>query len=75
MSVVLLCCAVCCAAQGVDYFTIHAGVLLRYVPLTAKRITGEATRHAPAHIAHTGVHALNTHTHVLAGTALRSAGF
>jgi phosphomethylpyrimidine synthase len=28
------------AEQGVDYFTIHAGVLLRYVPLTAKRITG-----------------------------------
>ncbi len=28
------------AEQGVDYFTIHAGVLLRYIPLTAKRITG-----------------------------------
>ena len=28
------------AEQGVDYFTIHAGVLLRYVPLTAKRMTG-----------------------------------
>ncbi len=28
------------AEQGVDYFTIHAGVLLRYVPLTAKRVTG-----------------------------------
>src|SRR5690606_12199005 len=28
------------AEQGVDYFTIHAGVLLRYVPLTAKRLTG-----------------------------------
>jgi phosphomethylpyrimidine synthase len=27
------------AEQGVDYFTIHAGVLLRYVPLTAKRLT------------------------------------
>ncbi len=30
--------------QGVDYFTIHAGVLLRYVPLTAKRITGIVSR-------------------------------
>jgi phosphomethylpyrimidine synthase len=28
------------AEQGVDYFTIHAGVLLRYVPMTAKRMTG-----------------------------------
>jgi len=28
------------AEQGVDYFTIHAGVLLRYVPLTAERVTG-----------------------------------
>jgi phosphomethylpyrimidine synthase len=28
------------AEQGVDYFTIHAGVLLRYVPLTANRMTG-----------------------------------
>ncbi|MDP1309472.1 phosphomethylpyrimidine synthase ThiC, partial [Klebsiella pneumoniae] len=27
------------AEQGVDYFTIHAGVLLRYVPMTAKRLT------------------------------------
>jgi len=30
--------------QGVDYFTIHAGVLLRYVPLTAKRVTGVVSR-------------------------------
>nr|WP_320132455.1 phosphomethylpyrimidine synthase ThiC [uncultured Holophaga sp.] len=30
--------------QGVDYFTIHAGVLLRYVPLTAKRMTGIVSR-------------------------------
>ena len=30
--------------QGVDYFTIHAGVLLRYVPLTAKRLTGIVSR-------------------------------
>ncbi|WP_051633271.1 phosphomethylpyrimidine synthase ThiC [Thermonema rossianum] len=30
--------------QGVDYFTIHAGVLLRYIPLTAKRITGIVSR-------------------------------
>jgi phosphomethylpyrimidine synthase len=32
------------AEQGVDYFTIHAGVLLRYIPLTAKRITGIVSR-------------------------------
>jgi phosphomethylpyrimidine synthase len=32
------------AEQGVDYFTIHAGVLLRYVPLTAGRITGIVSR-------------------------------
>ncbi|RJP37047.1 MAG: phosphomethylpyrimidine synthase ThiC [Phycisphaerales bacterium] len=32
------------AQQGVDYFTIHAGVLLRYVPLTAKRVTGIVSR-------------------------------
>ena len=30
--------------QGVDYFTVHAGVLLRYVPLTAKRMTGIVSR-------------------------------
>ena len=30
--------------QGVDYFTVHAGVLLRYVPLTAKRVTGIVSR-------------------------------
>jgi phosphomethylpyrimidine synthase len=30
--------------QGVDYFTVHAGVLLRYVPLTARRITGIVSR-------------------------------
>ena len=32
------------AEQGVDYFTIHAGVLLRYVPLTAERVTGIVSR-------------------------------
>ncbi len=32
------------AEQGVSYFTIHAGVLLRYVPLTAKRVTGIVSR-------------------------------
>ncbi|TCV92158.1 hydroxymethylpyrimidine synthase [Luteibacter rhizovicinus] len=32
------------AEQGVDYFTIHAGVLLRFVPLTAKRVTGIVSR-------------------------------
>jgi len=32
------------AEQGVDYFTIHAGVLLRHIPLTAKRVTGIVSR-------------------------------
>lgn len=32
------------AEQGVDYFTIHAGVRLRYVPMTAKRVTGIVSR-------------------------------
>jgi len=32
------------AEQGVDYFTIHAGVLLRYVPMTANRLTGIVSR-------------------------------
>jgi phosphomethylpyrimidine synthase len=32
------------AGQGVDYFTIHAGVLLRYIPLTARRMTGIVSR-------------------------------
>ena len=32
------------AQQGVDYFTIHSGVLLRYVPMTAKRVTGIVSR-------------------------------
>ena len=32
------------AEQGVDYFTIHAGVRLKYVPLTAKRVTGMVSR-------------------------------
>ncbi len=32
------------AEQGVDYFTIHAGVLLRYVPMTARRVTGIVSR-------------------------------
>ena len=32
------------AEQGVDYFTVHAGVRLRYVPLTAKRVTGIVSR-------------------------------
>src|SRR3989454_12345232 len=35
------------AEQGVDYFTIHAGVLLRYIPLTAKRVTGIVSRGGP----------------------------
>ncbi|CAI0475572.1 unnamed protein product [Linum tenue] len=37
------------AEQGVDYFTIHAGVLLRYVPLTAKRMTGIVSRGGSIH--------------------------
>jgi len=32
------------AEQGVDYFTIHAGVLLRFIPMTAKRMTGIVSR-------------------------------
>ena len=32
------------AEQGVDYFTIHSGVLLRYIPLTARRVTGIVSR-------------------------------
>jgi phosphomethylpyrimidine synthase len=32
------------AEQGIDYFTIHAGVLLRYIPLTVKRVTGIVSR-------------------------------
>jgi phosphomethylpyrimidine synthase len=32
------------AEQGVDYFTVHAGVLLRYIPLTANRVTGIVSR-------------------------------
>lgn len=32
------------AEQGVDYFTIHSGVLLKYIPLTAKRVTGIVSR-------------------------------
>jgi phosphomethylpyrimidine synthase len=32
------------AEQGVDYFTVHAGVLLRYIPLTARRVTGIVSR-------------------------------
>jgi hypothetical protein len=35
--------------QGVDYFTIHAGVLLRFIPLTAKRITGIVSRGGSIH--------------------------
>jgi len=37
------------AEQGVSYFTIHAGVLLRYVPLTAKRTTGIVSRGGSIH--------------------------
>lgn len=37
------------AEQGVDYFTIHAGVLLRYIPLTAGRLTGIVSRGGSIH--------------------------
>lgn len=37
------------AEQGVDYWTIHAGVLLRFVPLTAKRLTGIVSRGGSIH--------------------------
>ncbi|XP_030537384.1 phosphomethylpyrimidine synthase, chloroplastic isoform X3 [Rhodamnia argentea] len=37
------------AEQGVDYFTIHAGVLLRYIPLTVKRMTGIVSRGGSIH--------------------------
>jgi len=37
------------AEQGVDYFTIHAGVLLRHIPLTAKRVTGFVSRGGSIH--------------------------
>lgn len=37
------------AEQGVDYFTIHAGVLLRYVPMTARRVTGIVSRGGSIH--------------------------
>ena len=37
------------AEQGVDYFTIHAGVLLRHVPLTAERVTGIVSRGGSIH--------------------------
>jgi len=36
------------AAQGVDYMTIHAGVLIQYLPLISKRITGIVSRAAPS---------------------------
>ena len=37
------------AEQGVDYFTIHAGVLLRFIPLTARRMTGIVSRGGSIH--------------------------
>ncbi len=39
------------AEQGVDYFTLHAGVLLRYVPLTVRRVTGIVSRGGSIHAA------------------------
>lgn len=38
-----------CRSQGVDYWTIHAGVLLRHIPLTANRITGIVSRGGSIH--------------------------
>jgi phosphomethylpyrimidine synthase len=35
--------------QGVDYFTVHAGVLLRYIPMTARRVTGIVSRGGSIH--------------------------
>ncbi len=53
------------AEQGVDYFTLHAGVLLRYVPMTANRVTGIVSRggsiHAKWCIAHHKENFLYTH--------------
>lgn len=40
------------AEQGVDYWTIHAGVLLRYVPMTANRMTGIVSRGGSIHAKH-----------------------
>ena len=37
------------AEQGVDYFTVHAGVLLRYIPMTARRLTGIVSRGGSIH--------------------------
>jgi len=37
------------AEQGVDYFTVHAGVLLRYIPMTARRVTGIVSRGGSIH--------------------------
>lgn len=37
------------AEQGVDYWTIHAGVLLRHIPLTANRLTGIVSRGGSIH--------------------------
>jgi len=53
------------AEQGVSYFTIHAGVLLKYIPLTAKRLTGIVSRggsiHAKWCLAHHEENFLYTH--------------
>lgn len=53
------------AEQGVDYFTIHAGVLLQYVPLTANRVTGIVSRggsiHAKWNLAHKSENFAYTH--------------
>jgi len=53
------------AEQGVDYFTIHAGVLLRYVPLTANRMTGIVSRggsiHAKWNLTHNSENFAYTH--------------
>src|SRR4029078_2103601 len=53
------------AEQGVDYFTVHAGVLLRYIPMTARRLTGIVSRGgsilAKWCLAHHKEHCTDTH--------------
>lgn len=55
--------------QGVDYFTIHAGVLLRYIPLTANRITGIVSRGGSIHakVPYTPVPRLLNSPHSISG--------
>src|SRR5207247_6711174 len=63
--------------QGVDYMTVHAGVLLRYVPLTARRVTGIVSRGgsilAAWCLAHHQENVLHTHSEARSGTFAPSA--